>query len=92
MKRALLVFATLALYALHQDVWNWSEARPLVFGFLPVGLFYHAAYSVAASLLLYVLVTWAWPAQLEEQAARPEGAVIEADRAEDPRAGGNGRS
>ena len=34
------------LYALHQDVWFWREARPLVFGVLPVGLFYHAAYTV----------------------------------------------
>ena len=34
-----------ALYALHQDVWFWREARPLVFGVLPIGLFYHVAYT-----------------------------------------------
>ena len=39
------------VYALHQDFWFWRTARPLVFGFLPVGLFYHAAYTSAISLL-----------------------------------------
>ena len=48
--------SSLAVYALHQDVWFWRAARPLVFGFLPVGLVYHAAYSVAAALLLWLLV------------------------------------
>jgi hypothetical protein len=66
MKRAAFSFLILVLYALHQDVWNWREARPLVFGFLPVGLAYHVAYSVAASVLLWALVKWAWPTHLEE--------------------------
>jgi hypothetical protein len=73
MKRLLLVAATLVLYSLHQDVWFWREARPLVFGFLPVGLFYHACYSVAASALLLLLVARAWPAHLEKPAERPDG-------------------
>ena len=60
-----LVLATLVLYALHQDLWFWGQARPLVFGFLPVGLAYHAAYCVLASLLLWLLVTHAWPDELE---------------------------
>jgi uncharacterized protein DUF3311 len=71
-KRALLVLAVVALYVLHQDVWLWRTARPLVFGFLPVGLFYHACYSVAASLLMWLLVRQAWPAHLEEEAERGE--------------------
>ena len=37
-----LLIAT--LYLLHQDFWFWRSARPLLFGFLPVGLAYHAAY------------------------------------------------
>ncbi len=52
MKRALLVLATFTLYALHQDVWFWRQARPLVFGFLPIGLVYHVAYCFAAAALL----------------------------------------
>jgi hypothetical protein len=55
------------LYALHQDFWFWRGARPLVFGFLPIGLFYHAAYTVATSALMLVLVRWYWPAHLEDR-------------------------
>ena len=54
-----------ALYALHQDVWFWRDARPLVFGFLPIGLFYHAAYTLAVSALMWRLVRTHWPANLE---------------------------
>ncbi|HEY7514199.1 MAG TPA: hypothetical protein VIC87_06965 [Vicinamibacteria bacterium] len=68
MKRALLALLTLAVYLLHQDVWLWSAARPLVLGFLPVGLFYHAAYTVAVALLLWLLVVHAWPSRLEAEA------------------------
>ncbi len=41
----LAVAAVVLLYVLHQDFWFWREARPLVFGFLPIGLFYHAAFT-----------------------------------------------
>ena len=70
MKRALLVLAVAVLYVLHQDIWFWRTARPLVFGFLPIGLAYHAAFSVAAALVLWLLVTHAWPAHLEDEADR----------------------
>ena len=56
------------LYVLHQDVWFWRAARPLVFGFLPVGLFYHAAFTVACAVLMWVLVKRLWPAHLESDA------------------------
>jgi hypothetical protein len=70
MKRALLVLAVLTLYVLHQDVWFWRTAQPLVFGFLPVGLFYHACFSVAAAAVMWLLVAHAWPAHLEDEAER----------------------
>jgi hypothetical protein len=54
-----------AVYVLHQDLWFWRAARPLVFGFLPIGLFYHAAYTVAVSLVLGWLVKRHWPSHLE---------------------------
>lgn len=54
-----------ALYVLHQDFWFWRTARPLVFGVLPIGLFYHAAFTLACSLLLWVLVRRAWPHHLD---------------------------
>jgi hypothetical protein len=78
MKRVLLTAAVVALYVLHQDVWNWRTARlnipflgirdVMPFGFIPVGLFYHACFAVAASLLMWLLVTFAWPAHLEREA------------------------
>lgn len=70
MKRTLLVIAFVALYGLHQDFWFWRTAHPLVFGFIPIGLFYHACFSVAASLLMWLLVKFAWPAHLEQEIER----------------------
>lgn len=65
MKRILLVIVVVALYVLHQDFWFWRKAHPMVFGFIPIGLFYQACFSVAASLVMWLLVTYAWPSQLE---------------------------
>ena len=55
------------LYVLHQDVWFWRRATPLVFGALPIGLFYHAAYTVATSVALWLLTRLIWPAHLESE-------------------------
>jgi len=57
--------AVVALYALHQDAWFWGEARPLVLGVLPIGLFYHAAYTVLVSIVLWWIVRRHWPAHLD---------------------------
>src|SRR5438105_13968732 len=59
-----LLAATIALIVLHQDFWNWNKVDA-AFGFLPVGLWYHALYCVAASILLWLFVGFAWPAQLD---------------------------
>ena len=72
MKRILLVIAVVALYALHQDIRFWRTAHPLVFGFMPIGLFYQGCFSVAASLLMWLLVKQAWPAHLEEEVEHPK--------------------
>ena len=56
-----------ALYVLHQDIWFWRTAHPLVFGFMPIGLFYQACFSVAASLVMWMLVKFAWPSHLERE-------------------------
>jgi hypothetical protein len=65
MNRLLLCLVVVVLYVLHQDFWFWRQARPLVFGFLPVGLAYHAAYCVAVALLMWTLTRMAWPSHLE---------------------------
>lgn len=66
--RLTLTLVVLAFYALHQDVWFWQSATPLVFGVLPIGLFYHACYVVLASALMWLLVSRAWPSELETAA------------------------
>jgi hypothetical protein len=72
MKRIILVVAVVALYVLHQDIWFWRTAHPLVFGFIPIGLFYQGCFSVAASLLMWLLVAFAWPAHLEDEVEHQE--------------------
>jgi hypothetical protein len=67
MKRLLPFVAVVVLYILHQDIWFWRTARPFVFGFIPIGLFYHACYSIAAAGVLALLVKYAWPGHLEEE-------------------------
>jgi hypothetical protein len=74
MKRLLLVIAILALYLLHQDFWYWRVSAPIVFGFLPIGLFYHVCYTLAVSALMWLLVRYAWPSYLEESLEEGEGA------------------
>jgi hypothetical protein len=65
MKKLLLFLLIAAVYVLHQDYWNWKNSD-LVFGFLPVGLAYHAGYSILTAILMAVLVKFAWPKDLEE--------------------------
>ncbi len=72
MSRALLVIIVVVLYVLHQDFWFWRTAHPLVFGFLPIGLFYQACYSGAAALVMWLLVKYAWPHHLEEEIEKPK--------------------
>ena len=62
-----LSLLVLAVYALHQDVWNWRRTEPLLFGLFPPGLWYHLGYSVLAAVTMALLVKWAWPAHLEEE-------------------------
>jgi hypothetical protein len=63
---ALVALVTVLVYVLHQDFWFWRSARPLVFGFLPIGLAYHAAYTLGISLLMLYLVRRHWPSHLDD--------------------------
>ena len=48
-----LVWVLVVLLAIvHQDLWWWDD-RTLVLGFLPLGLGYHALFSIACA------ITWA---------------------------------
>jgi hypothetical protein len=61
MRVAAATLTIAVLFVLHQDFWWWNEARPLVFGAMPIGLFYHAAYTAALPLVLWMLVRLVWP-------------------------------
>jgi hypothetical protein len=73
LKTVLLVGLVIAVYVLHQDFWNWRKAEPLLFGFLPIGLAYHAGYSILAACLMAVLVKFAWPKHLENVTPQQPG-------------------
>lgn len=61
--RRILYAALIVFFFLHNDLWYWDNPR-LIFG-LPVGLLYHIVYCMVAALLMYLLVTHAWPKELE---------------------------
>jgi hypothetical protein len=65
--RSLLLYAALVvLYLLHNDLWLWNDAG-LVLG-LPAGLAYHIGFAVATSIVLTLLVLYAWPGHLDRKA------------------------
>lgn len=74
MKRLLLIALVLAFYVLHQDWWLWRTTTPLGLGFLPVGLFYHAVYTLGCAALMGLLVWLAWPKELERATLDEESA------------------
>jgi hypothetical protein len=71
MKNFLLFVLVALVYAAHQDFWNWSKADPMIFGFLPIGLAYHAGYAIACAVLMAILVKAAWPKHLETDETKP---------------------
>ena len=65
--RSLLLYAALVvLYLLHNDLWLWNDAN-LVLG-LPAGLAYHIGFAVVTSIVLTLLVLYAWPEHLDREA------------------------
>jgi len=86
MKSPQLVIIVGALYLLHQDFWFWRTAHPLLFGFVPIGLFYHACYTVVTSFALWLMVKRAWPTHLEEEiehADEAQNAGLQSEAQED---------
>ena len=49
----------IALAILHYDFWYWDD-RTLVLGFLPVGLAFHALFSLACGLTWAAATRFAW--------------------------------
>ena len=65
MKVFALVLMCVTVYVLHQDWWYWKEYKPLLFGFLPPGLWYHGLFAILCALNMWVLGKVAWPHHLE---------------------------
>ena len=59
----------LLLFILHQDFWLWND-RSLVFGWLPVGLAYHAAYSLVTALVWVFVIKVLWPTRVVDWAEK----------------------
>lgn len=57
------------LVVIRYDFWNWDDPT-LVFGFLPIGLAYHAGFSLAAAGVWALVVAFAWPERVEAWAGR----------------------
>ena len=60
---------------LHQDFWNWSMDGISYLG-MPIGLFYHAIFSIACSFLGAWSVIRAWPEKWEKYAEEKEGTTL----------------
>ena len=72
--KALIALWVIVFIALHQDIWNWTN-KALVFGFVPVGLAYHAMYSIGAALTMALMVRYLWPAELDDENPQGGGAA-----------------
>ena len=56
------------LLVLHQDNFLWDRPT-LVFGFMPVGLLYHAGISLAAGIVWYSATRFCWPHEVDQASA-----------------------
>lgn len=76
--KALVTMLIVVLAILHQDFWWWNTADPMIFGFLPIGLAYHAAISLAAGILWALAVRFCWPEGLDDEDEEQSPAAGEA--------------
>ena len=88
----ILALAALMVLVLRHDYWNWDTPYPLLFGFLPVGLWWQGMVSILAACLMALMVRFAWPGELEDEALVAESerhGGIEATRHEGTEARGH---
>jgi hypothetical protein len=64
---ALLTIVAVVVIVLRHDYWNWDTPYPLLFGFLPVGLWWQGMVSVLACVMMWLMVRFAWPQELEDE-------------------------
>ena len=63
--RWILYIGLFALFLLHNDFWLWDNPQR-VLG-LPIGLFYHIGYCIAAAILMMLIINHALPSQLQDE-------------------------
>jgi hypothetical protein len=51
----------IVFYLLRHDFWNWDKIEPLLFGWMPVGLWYHLLYVVLSAGVIYIFTKCCWP-------------------------------
>ena len=61
-----IIALVVLLLILHQDNWFWHDDT-LLFGFMPIGLFWHVCVSVGATLTWALATKIAWPFDDEVQ-------------------------
>ena len=85
----LLSLAAVAVWVLRHDYWFWDTPYPLLFGFLPVGLWWQGLVSILAAVLMALLVRFAWPQELEDEALAAEEHRADGDHAAVPASEGS---
>ncbi|MDA0837331.1 MAG: DUF3311 domain-containing protein [Planctomycetota bacterium] len=62
----IILILILGISVLHHDVWWWTS-KERVFGFIPIGLAWHAFISIAASMIWVIAVFTCWPDELDKR-------------------------
>ncbi len=58
----IIVSVVLLVYALlHFDLFLWNQIHPIMFGFMPIGLFYHVIYILLFYVILRIIYRIIWP-------------------------------
>lgn len=65
-RRRALYGLLIVLFLLHQDFWWWDDARRVFT--LPIGLAYHLFYCFVVAAIMALLVRFAWPPELDDEA------------------------
>ena len=64
----IVVWALIAVLLIaHQDNFLWDNDT-LVWGFMPIGLAYHAGISIAAAVVWFLATQFCWPAEAANDA------------------------
>ncbi len=89
--RVLLTLIVLGVITLRHDFWWWDVPGPLLFGFLPAGLWWQGLVSLLAAGMMWLMVQYAWPGHLEREVVSIEEAC-RSTPARMPASGDNGQT